>query len=205
MARNEEKAMNLFNKWQTFKKDYHAKDANRRPLAASECESSIDAEKFRREILKELTRKTALIQNATLGEFKIRDLNDEINKLMKKKHYWEIRIRELGGNDYKRAGHKQHFEIEGKELPGQPGYRYYGAAKDLPGVRELFAEEQKKEEYKKKVVQEARKRLLQDHADKLQGFLPAGTFQSKDEFSNYNTTNTTNSPNKNFSSTNPYR
>ena len=26
-------------------------------------------------------------------------------------------------------------------MPGQPGYKYFGAAKDLPGVRELFAEE----------------------------------------------------------------
>lgn len=26
------------------------------------------------------------------------------------------------------------------ELPGAPGYKYYGAAKNLPGVRELFAE-----------------------------------------------------------------
>ena len=28
----------------------------------------------------------------------------------------------------------------GKELPGVHGYKYYGAAKDLPGVRELFQE-----------------------------------------------------------------
>lgn len=27
------------------------------------------------------------------------------------------------------------------ELPGQRGYKYFGAAKDLPGVRELFAEQ----------------------------------------------------------------
>ena len=27
---------------------------------------------------------------------------------------------------------------EGKEVPGNRGYKYFGAAKDLPGVRELF-------------------------------------------------------------------
>ena len=27
---------------------------------------------------------------------------------------------------------------EGKEAPGNRGYKYFGAAKDLPGVRELF-------------------------------------------------------------------
>ena len=149
MARNEEKAMNLFNKWQTFKHEFHAVAANKRPLLASECQSVGDAEKFRREILKDLTKKASLIKNASLGEYKIRDLNDEINKLMKKKHYWEIRIRELGGNDYK-SRNKFLFDIEGKELPGQPGYRYYGAAKDLPGVRELFAEENAEYEAKRR-------------------------------------------------------
>lgn len=57
---------------------------------------------------------------------------------MKQKHYWEIRIRELGGNV---ASGRQIYDIEGKELVGAPGYRYYGAAKDLPGVRELFQEQ----------------------------------------------------------------
>ena len=139
MARNEEKAMTLWNKWQTFKTEFHSVGTNRRPLVAADCDSLGDAEKWRREILRDITKKTAMIQNATLGEFKIRDLNDEINKLMKQKHYWELRIRELGGSDLKRNG-KQFYEVDGKEIPGQPGYRYYGAAKELPGVRELFAE-----------------------------------------------------------------
>ena len=29
----------------------------------------------------------------------------------------------------------------GKEVPGNRGYKYFGAAKDLPGVRELFEKE----------------------------------------------------------------
>lgn len=76
---------------------------------------------------------------ATLGEHRVRELNDEINKHMRQKHYWEIRIRELGGSDYKNAK-RQFLDVDGKELPGAPNYKYYGAAKDLPGVRELFAE-----------------------------------------------------------------
>ena len=27
---------------------------------------------------------------------------------------------------------------DGKEVPGQYGYKYFGAARDMPGVRELF-------------------------------------------------------------------
>src|SRR5258708_5928621 len=30
------------------------------------------------------------------------------------------------------------LDQEGKEVPGNRGYKYFGAAKDLPGVRELF-------------------------------------------------------------------
>ena len=37
---------------------------------------------------------------AGLGEFRIRDLNDEINKLIREKRHWEERILELGGPDY---------------------------------------------------------------------------------------------------------
>ena len=33
-----------------------------------------------------------------------------------------------------------HFR-EGKEVPGNRGYKYFGAARDLPGVRELFETE----------------------------------------------------------------
>jgi len=139
MARNEEKAASLFNKWQTFKKDYHAGASNRRPLLASDCQSLGDCEKWRREIVRDFTKKIAAVQNATLGEHRIRELNDEINKLSRQKHYWEIRIRELGGSDYTK-GRSHFYEVEGKELPGAPGYKYYGAAKELPGVRELFAE-----------------------------------------------------------------
>ncbi len=40
------------------------------------------------------------IQNPGLGEFKIRDLNDEINKLLREKGHWERRIKELGGPNY---------------------------------------------------------------------------------------------------------
>ena len=40
------------------------------------------------------------VLSAGLGEFRIRDLNDEINKLLREKRHWEERIVELGGTDY---------------------------------------------------------------------------------------------------------
>ncbi|KAJ8732576.1 hypothetical protein PYW07_015175 [Mythimna separata] len=78
--------------------------------------------------------------SAGLGEFRIRDLNDEINKLMREKRHWEVQIKSLGGPDHARVGPKM-LDQDGKEVPGNRGYKYFGAAKDLPGVRELFEQE----------------------------------------------------------------
>lgn len=56
--------------------------------------------KWRREVIGEISKKVAQIQNAGLGEFKLRDLNDEINKLLREKRHWEIQINELGGPNF---------------------------------------------------------------------------------------------------------
>ena len=45
-----------------------------------------------------------------------------------------------------------------------------------------FQEAERREEYRKKVIQEARKRLLQEHAARLQGFIPGKLFQNSEEF-----------------------
>lgn len=134
--------MELFSKWDQFKKDsVSGALTTRRPLVASECDSVGEAEKWRRELVRDITKKISAIHNASLGEHRIRELNDEINKLMSKKHQWEKRINELGGKDLTRVKTAL-CDIEGKALPGTPHYKYYGAAKELPGVRELFSEEE---------------------------------------------------------------
>ncbi|XP_067683526.1 pre-mRNA-splicing factor ISY1 homolog isoform X2 [Haliotis asinina] len=139
MARNSEKAMTTLARWRAAHLD-GTREKERRPYLASDCEDVSKAEKWRRQIIGEISRKVAQIQNAGLGEFKLRDLNDEINKLLREKGHWEDRIKELGGPDYKRIGPKM-LDHDGKEVPGNRGYKYFGAAKDLPGVRELFEQE----------------------------------------------------------------
>ena len=59
---------------------------------------------------------------AGLGEYKIRDLNDEINKLLREKSHWEDRVKELGGVDFKKTAPKM-LDNEGKEVPGNRGYK----------------------------------------------------------------------------------
>ena len=93
---------------------------------ASECKSLYACEKWRTQIIREIAKKVAQIQNAGLGEFRIRDLNDEINKLLREKRHWEDQIKELGGPDYQRTGPRM-LDHEGKEVPGNRGYKDFGA------------------------------------------------------------------------------
>ncbi|GMF09921.1 unnamed protein product [Phytophthora lilii] len=81
----------------------------------------------------------------------IRDLNDEINKRIREKRHWERRIVQLGGQDYSRS-QPQTYDADGVAVRGVGGYKYFGAAKNLPGVRELFEKEEP----------EPRKRTRQD-------------------------------------------
>ncbi|KAK9811299.1 hypothetical protein WJX72_001410 [[Myrmecia] bisecta] len=144
MARNEEKAQSMLNRFLTAKKDEATGPKEKRPYLASECHDLNEADKWRQQILREIARKVMEIQNAGLGEHRLRDLNDEINKLIREKGHWEKRIIELGGPDYGRTAPKV-TDSEGNILAGATGkgsgYRYFGAAKQLPGVRELFEKE----------------------------------------------------------------
>ncbi|CAL8401279.1 unnamed protein product [Arctogadus glacialis] len=139
MARNAEKAMTALARFRQAQLE-EGRVKERRPFLASECSDLPKAEKWRRQIISEISKKVAQIQNAGLGEFRIRDMNDEINKLLREKGHWEVRIKELGGPDYGRVGPRM-LDHEGKEVPGNRGYKYFGAARDLPGVRELFEKE----------------------------------------------------------------
>ncbi|KAL2401034.1 Pre-mRNA-splicing factor isy1 [Exophiala dermatitidis] len=141
MARNSEKAQSMlfrFRAAQAAESGLLPSSSLRRPKAPSTVNTIPLCEKWRGQILKEISRKVTKIQDESLSDFQIRDLNDEINKLMKEKWGWERRIRELGGPNYMRGGGTV-FDDQGREIPGGgKGYRYFGRAKELPGVKEMF-------------------------------------------------------------------
>ena len=138
MARNAEKAMTTLARWRKMKEDEEKGPTIKRLNNVNECHNVTHAEKFRRGIIKEVTKKIAQIQNRVffslfiistsllcivgLGEYKIRNLNDEINRLLRQKACWENRIKELGGVDWKKIAPKMLNE-EGKEAPGAWGYK----------------------------------------------------------------------------------
>eukprot|EP00927_Polykrikos_kofoidii_P079442 TRINITY_DN76224_c0_g1_i1.p1 TRINITY_DN76224_c0_g1~~TRINITY_DN76224_c0_g1_i1.p1 ORF type:complete len:324 (-),score=70.78 TRINITY_DN76224_c0_g1_i1:40-1011(-) len=163
MARNEEKALTALNRWNAQKRDLERSvnpfqkgtyiggalteqaqfgpyAAKKRPKIASEVNTVKECEHWRTDIVRGVAKKIALIQDASLGEHRIRDLNDEINKDLREKGYWEDQIKALGGADHKAAAPKD-VDTYGAELASHSGYKYFGAAKDLPGVRDVFEAE----------------------------------------------------------------
>lgn len=137
MARNSEKALSTLSRWRQAQaetgEDGMRKRPKKRPYLAELCSDLDEAEKWRREIINEISNLVLLIQNAGLGEHKIRDMNDHINKLLREKRHWERRILELGGQNYLTSA-----KLDEDEAPGTRNYKYFGAARDLPGVKELF-------------------------------------------------------------------
>ncbi|KAJ2746057.1 NineTeen Complex (NTC) component [Coemansia sp. BCRC 34301] len=114
-----------------------SKPKERRPHLASQAKTLDEAEKWRRDVIREISRNVSKIHDASLPETQVRDVNDVINKLLRAKNHWEDRVLELGGPDYKKIGPRM-IDHQGKEVPGNRGYKYFGRAKELPGVRELF-------------------------------------------------------------------
>ncbi|KAJ6462278.1 Isy1-like splicing family-domain-containing protein [Mycena vitilis] len=146
MARNQEKAQSMLYRFREAQASELGLGArgDQRPRVASACKSLRECERWRGELLREISRKVAKIQDAGLSDYEVRDLNDEINKLMREKRHWENQLVALGGANYRR--NVAMLDDDGKEVPGTKGYKYFGRAKELPGVRELFQSRKKDED-----------------------------------------------------------
>ncbi|KAI9298455.1 Isy1-like splicing factor [Neoconidiobolus thromboides FSU 785] len=143
MARNEEKANSMLHRFLAASSESLGLSSGygaSRPKMTTNCTNINEAEKWRGEVIMEISRGVTKIQDSSLTDQQVRDLNDEINKLIREKRRWEEQIKNLGGPDYRRAGTKI-IDNSGTEIPGNYGYRYFGRARDLPGVRELFEPE----------------------------------------------------------------
>jgi pre-mRNA-splicing factor ISY1 len=147
MARPAEKARAMMNKWVAMRdgedKQQQPYQRKRRPHLASEVEHLVDAERYRNQIIHEISTKISQIQNPALPEHTIRELNDSINKLQREKFHYNKRIYQLGGLDYNMIEKKRQIEQLGNddENASSSYYKYYGVAKDLPGVKEHLAKE----------------------------------------------------------------
>jgi len=99
MARNAEKAQSMLNRWRTMKKDESMKlthsireQFEKLPRKPAEAMTVSEAERARMSLLRHIGQRVMEIQNESLGEVRIRDLNDNINRLLQRKAEWEQRI-----------------------------------------------------------------------------------------------------------------
>ena len=165
MARSEEKAAGMLNRWVAAQRGEAGLGLKprRRPRMAGECKDLNECDKWRSQILREIGGKVMEIQNSSLEEARIRELDDEINKIMRVKHAWEKQILKLGGPNYIKAAAKTsdrgeppqphpfpncfataaaddslYFFFLSSRTAGGAEYKYFGAARNLPGVKELF-------------------------------------------------------------------
>ena len=135
--RNEGKAQTMLNRWISIETQMISQSMGKRPTDINSINNVQICNIWRNQVIKEIAKKVGEIQNASLGEALIRDMNDEINRLFEEKANWEAKIKKLGGADYKKYEPKT-LDADGYEVPNAGGYRYFGAAKNLPGVAELF-------------------------------------------------------------------
>ncbi|ODV87734.1 hypothetical protein CANARDRAFT_190589, partial [[Candida] arabinofermentans NRRL YB-2248] len=152
MSRNSEKAQSLLNR-------YHAQQyglPQTRPKSTKFVKDLKEAERYRGLCVQEISSKVTRINDILVTESQIRDLNDELNKLMKEKRAWEYKIKELGGPDYLQFKQKSSSD-NGLVVRG---YKYFGRAKELPDVVKLV--EMTKQELTK--AREMKKGMKNDEA-----------------------------------------
>lgn len=68
MARNQEKAQSMMNRYLKGKQDEASGPKKLRPFLASECTDLHEADRWHHQIIREISRKVSEIQNAGLGE-----------------------------------------------------------------------------------------------------------------------------------------
>merc|ERR1712066_624425 len=134
--------MGMLNRYLQGKREEINKLKKKRPYLVSEVKKLNEADKWRYQLLKEIAKKMGEIQNRGLGEQKIRKLNDEINMLFREKIHWERRIHELGGPNYTSLTKTTKSNAKFNNIIDlELRYRYFGAARNLPGVKELYENE----------------------------------------------------------------
>lgn len=139
MSRNKEKAQSALNRYQaqiSREAGVLDSDPNLRPKYVQLVESLPQAEKWRQTVATEISVNLTKINDPTLPEHEIRDINNHLNKLHREKRAWEYHIKELGGNDYINYGN----QVQGLNVKGT---RYYGRARELAEVKQLAGSQTK--------------------------------------------------------------
>ncbi|CCD23156.1 Isy1p NDAI_0B01220 [Naumovozyma dairenensis CBS 421] len=148
MSRNVDKANSVLVRFQEQKayEETNYKDYSRykRPTRVTKVKSLEEALEWKRQVQLEINNKTSRIFDITSSDRQIRDLNDELNDLIKERNRWNWHISNNlnGGTIVKNAQNKEKI-LGGKLIHG---VRYFGRALELPEVQELIKNEKKERE-----------------------------------------------------------
>lgn len=102
-------------------------------------------------------------------------------EIMKQK-FAEDEARERAEEMERRRAKQHHMSL----IAVQSNERRAMYEKERADEQAAIEEANRREEYRKRVIQEARKRLLEEHAEKLAGFMPNKVFESREEMMMYN-------------------
>lgn len=131
-------------------------------------------------------RDEMLSVNASMMQFKqVQRLKDAENEarlvsLMRQK-FAEDEAKERAEEEERRRQKMHHMSL----IERQKDERKHLYEREREEEARVLREAQDREEYRKRVIQEARKRLLEEHASKLRGYLPNKVFESREEFEQY--------------------
>lgn len=142
MARNEEKSYSMLHRYLQSKKDT-TRDDRKRPYLSTLCDDVEEAGKWHAQVLRDIRRNVEEIHKAEVDDTKARELNEKINKLLRERKHWERRIVQLGGKDRGKERHSNGGDDVSKDVFKHNGFFYFGAARNLPGVKEMIEWETK--------------------------------------------------------------
>jgi hypothetical protein len=136
-------------------------------------------------------RDEMLAANAEMMKFKqVQRLKDAENEarlvsLMRQK-FAQDEAKERAEEEERRRQKHHHMSL----IERQKDERKYLYEKEREEEARLMKEAQDREEYRKQVIKEARKRLLEEHASRLRGFLPNKVFDSREEYEQFRNVST---------------
>lgn len=137
--------------------------------------------------MKQVRMKEEMLQvNSEMMKFKelqrLREAENEAKLVnMMRRKFAEDEAKERADEENRRMS-KMHYMTM---IEKQKDERKYLFDQERAEEMRLQQEALDREEYRKRVIQEARNRLLQEHAERLRGFLPNKIFESREEFEQY--------------------
>lgn len=130
MARPEEKAQSMLNR---YLREQKGESSNtRRPHLASLCQDLPSAGRWRAQVERDIRLRVTEIHNSSLSASRVRELNDSINRLIRERRHWDRRVVQLGGRSIPQPRTTDDDGVQ------HGGYLYFGAARELPEVRDVL-------------------------------------------------------------------